>query len=232
MGNHEFDRFATDYREIHTQNIGKVSGVDSDYFSEYKIKELYERKNVSGQGHMLDLGCGDGNTFKYIKKYFPCMKYRGIDVSEECILKARGQTEENEYVEFQCYDGEKIPYEDDSFDVIFIACVLHHIRLAHRKGILKECYRVLKQKGKIIVFEHNPYNPVTMRMVNTCPFDEDAVLVKPKECKYLFSEIGMHGSIRYTIFIPRKSFLKKLIGVEKMLGRILFGGQYYGVFQK
>ena len=36
----EFDQFASDYRQIHTENINKVSGADSEYFSEYKIKEI------------------------------------------------------------------------------------------------------------------------------------------------------------------------------------------------
>jgi len=34
----EFDRFAENYREIHTKNIQGISGVDSDYFGRYKVE--------------------------------------------------------------------------------------------------------------------------------------------------------------------------------------------------
>ena len=34
----EFDRFAENYREIHTKNIQGISGVDSDYFCRYKVE--------------------------------------------------------------------------------------------------------------------------------------------------------------------------------------------------
>ena len=36
----EFDKFANNYRELHTKNVQDVSGESSNYFSEYKIKEL------------------------------------------------------------------------------------------------------------------------------------------------------------------------------------------------
>lgn len=42
----EFDEYAEDYRTIHTKNIQKVSGQDSDYFREYKIRELFDQKLI------------------------------------------------------------------------------------------------------------------------------------------------------------------------------------------
>lgn len=236
MSKTEFDKYSKNYRDIHTQNIGKVSGVDSDYFSEYKIKELFDRGVVKKDTYCwLDLGCGDGNTYKYVKKYFPNTRYTGIDVSSDSIDVARNTYQMNnktEQVHFEVYDGERIPFEKETFDVIYIACVLHHVPVDMRLNLLSECKRVLKKTGKIIIFEHNPYNPLTLKMVNTCPFDEDAVLLKSKELKQICKKNGLYGKIRFTIFAPRKGIFKKLVGIEKYLSWLPLGGQYYGVFEK
>ena len=44
----EFDRFAENYREIHTKNIQGISGVDSDYFGRYKVEIV--KKEWGGVG--------------------------------------------------------------------------------------------------------------------------------------------------------------------------------------
>ena len=63
----QFDKFAEDYREIHTENVLKVSGADSDYFTEYKIAEI--SKFINNGKVWLDFGCGDGNSARFILKY-------------------------------------------------------------------------------------------------------------------------------------------------------------------
>lgn len=223
----EFDSFANDYRSIHTANVQGVSGQDSDYFSEYKIKELKDRSAVSGNAVWLDLGCGDGNTASFIMKYFPESEYHGIDVSAESIEVARERFAGAD-VDIQSYDGAHIPYADATFDVIFTACVLHHVMPEDRPALIRECARVLKPGGHLIIFEHNPHNPVTMNLVNTCPFDENAVLLTFGICKKLLDENGFTVSKkRYTIFMPRKGFFNKLVGLEKALTWLPMGGQYY-----
>ncbi len=50
---------------------------------------------------------------------------------------------------------------------------------------------VLKKKGRVYIFEHNPYNPVTRYLVATCEFDRDAVLFKKKfPCAVCWSPQG------------------------------------------
>lgn len=229
--NSEFDDYALEYRDIHTKNVRRVSGVDSDYFCEYKIREIFDRQYIRKDSTWLDLGCGDGTTAKYIKKYFPDCKYIGIDVSQKSIEIARKRYGEDN-IAFDYYDGEKIPYEDNSFDIVFIACVLHHITPKNRPLLLQECHRVLKLGGKIIVFEHNPYNPVTRKMVNTCIFDENAILITARELSDLFRMIGLEGKIQYTIFFPRKKMFSSLLRLEKYFRKIPLGGQFYGVFEQ
>ena len=44
-----FDQFASNYREIHTENIQGISGVNSSYFGRQKI-EMVHRNWVRGGG--------------------------------------------------------------------------------------------------------------------------------------------------------------------------------------
>lgn len=231
--NDNFDEFAANYREVHTENVQKLSGKDSEYFSEYKIAELARRFDTDAQIKVLDLGCGDGISSKFFRSIFRNCSYSGIDISGESVDIAKEQYCSLGNVTFEVYDGEHIPFEDDSFDMVFIACVMHHIKSDNHKNIISECRRVLKDQGSLVIFEHNPNNPVTMKAVNTCPFDKDAVLMKSKYLKNLMTECGLtDAKVRYTIFIPRKGILEKLVPIEKGLYWCPMGGQYYVTAKK
>ena len=51
------------------------------------------------------------------------------------------------------FNAEKMPFEDSSFDAIFILGALHHID--DKKMALKECDRTIKINGIICIFEPN-----------------------------------------------------------------------------
>jgi ubiquinone/menaquinone biosynthesis C-methylase UbiE len=222
----DFDPFATRYREEHTKNVQKVSGVDSDYFSEYKIKEIRGFEEHTRKLKILDLGCGDGNSAKYFLQHFMPEEYCGIDISSECIELACQRSLENS--SFQTFDGEIIPFEDETFDLVFIANVLHHVDFSCHQQLLGECLRVLKKEGRIYIFEHNPLNPVTRKIVKDCIFDADAKLVPSRYLRKLVHQVGFSkSSKRCTIFFPRKSFFLRLLPLEKHLYWCPLGGQYY-----
>lgn len=222
-----FDEFAEDYRNIHNKSI-KLSGADSDYFSRYKIEEL--KKNVASAkvSSLLDFGCGDGNSVVYMKEMFPNVTLYGIDVSEASIEVAKERELEN--ANFQAFDGEKIPYPDNHFDVVFSSMVFHHIAHSRHEDLGKEINRVLKPGGRFVMFEHNPLNPLTRKVVRECPFDKDAVLLKPSYARSFFNSAGLNDvKINYTIFFPRVKFLKFLLGLEVLLRKLFLGAQYFVV---
>ena len=65
----DFDAYANEYRDIHTDNI-KLFGADSYYFARMKIELLKEfEKDTKLQ--ILDIGCGDGTSEMYIGRLFP-----------------------------------------------------------------------------------------------------------------------------------------------------------------
>ncbi len=223
----DFNEFAEDYRRIHTQNVQGMSGADSDYFSEYKILEIKEE--VEGK-KILDFGCGDGNSAFFISKNISSYQYSGIDVSVKSIEKACSRNIPN--CKFQYYDGTNIPFEDDTFDVVFAACVFHHIDEEKHLAALKEIFRVLKKNGKLIVFEHNPYNPFTLKAVHDCPFDIGVKLISASKMKKKIRTVCFSINKKcsgYTLFFPRKGIFKKMLCFEKKLKWCPIGAQYYVV---
>jgi SAM-dependent methyltransferase len=221
----EFDQYAMNYRDIHNQNI-KRSGADSDYFCEYKIIEIAKHINPLLPLKILDLGCGDGNSARFFGQYFPHATIEGIDISEKSVQRARKRQIQRSH--FQVYDGQHVPFSAGHFDLILISCVLHHISPSARLSLIKEVHRVLKPKGLLFIFEHNPFNPITRHMVNTCEFDADAVLLSAQNGLKLLKKAGFgHATSTYTIFFPRHAWFQPLLQWERYLSWLPLGGQYY-----
>jgi hypothetical protein len=107
-----------------------------------------------------------------------------------------------------------------------VANVLHHVSPELRAGVMEDIYRILQHSGFLFIFEHNPYNPVTRHLVNTCPFDENAVLITPFEIKRLVSAALLKPILlQYTLFFP--AFLKGMRFLEPFLKKVPIGGQYF-----
>lgn len=225
MKESEFDKFAEEYDTIHLNNI-RISGESTEFFAEYKINDVFKlissRHNSSLK--ILDFGAGIGTSTPYFLKLFPDASITCLDVSEKSLNIGRSRFPGS--VNFQLFNGKTIPFPDKTFDVIFAACVFHHIPHSEHADLLKEWLRVLKTGGQAIIFEHNPLNPLTVHAVNTCPFDENAQLIQGSSLQQKMETIGFHNvGLRYRLFVP--GFLRMLRPIEKWLYWCPFGAQYF-----
>lgn len=225
-----FDAFADDYRAIHTENI-KITGADSDYFSEHRVLEVKRRLQARGYDltlplRILDIGCGDGNADRFFVQHLPAVRCEGIDITEPVVASA--QMRNLPHCNFRVYDGEHIPFAEGSFDIVFWANILHHVERRYHAGLYAEALRVTRPGGLLFNFEHNPWNPVTRKIVKDCPFDTDAVLLPPPYHRQLALGAGFaQAAVRFTLFFPRFAVFKPLLGLEKHLHALPLGGQYY-----
>jgi hypothetical protein len=84
---------------------------------------------------------------------------------------------------------------------------------------------VLRRGGRIYVFEHNPFNPLTQWVVRHSPIDENAVLLRPSEVRLGLGRAGA-SAVRtdYIMFTPPR--LRFLRPIDKALAWLPLGGQY------
>ncbi len=126
---------------------------------------------------------------------------------------------------YHSVDG-KLPFESASFDVVFAICVWHHVPPDQRTTFISELSRVTVPNGLLLIYEHNPWNPLTRLVVSRCPFDEDAVLVSSVQAARSLRQFGFDKiATDYLMFLPFKS--KSIQRWETaILRKIPLGAQY------
>ena len=83
-------------------------------------------------------------------------------------------------------------------------------------------YKAAKPDGLTMVFEHNPLNPLTRRVVRNCAFDEGVELIGRGELTRLFRAAGLAVADReYLLFFPWRAD-----ALERRLTRLPLGAQY------
>lgn len=220
----EFDAYVSQYADQHSQSI-KLSGEGPDYFAEYKIRELARLAESWGysQPDILDFGSGIGNSLPFFRSYFPNNPVTSSDVSGES-LKAARDLHGGDEAQLLIADG-ALPAQENSFDIVFTACVFHHIPEAEHLDWLAELRRVTRAGGRIVIFEHNPFNPLTQHAVRTCPFDENAVLITPRQMRKRLGAAGWGApQTDYHVFFP--AALARLRPLEAKLRWCGIGAQY------
>jgi SAM-dependent methyltransferase len=222
----DFDHHAEEYEKVLSEDLS-MFGDDSGYFAEYKIR-LVKEKISFNPVNILDFGCGIGRNLKYLRKYFPDSNISGCDISQKSIEIA---IKNNPNTDFFIINDEKIKEHKNKFDLIFTSCVFHHIKPDIRKDSMSIIDTMLKDKGIFFIFEHNPYNPVTRKIVKDCIWDADAILLKTKETVSLTEDKGFKlKEIKYTLFFP--AYLSGFRFLEKYMGFLPLGGQYYIIAEK
>ncbi|MGO4389122.1 class I SAM-dependent methyltransferase [Microvirga sp. 2YAF29] len=219
----EFDAYSNSYDD-HVNGALAFSGLDVDFFTKVKaayIEEILSKAFGSAKVDVLDVGCGIGNYHQLLRPSLN--RLCGVDISNESLKTA---TQRNEQVEYSHFDGTNLPFADETFDAAFAICVYHHVPISSRAALTASVRRVLRPGGIFMIFEHNPRNPLTMKVVNRCEFDRDAVLLKNEEAEGLLSQASFTdvGS-RHILTVP--SFNKATRVVDQMFGGLKVGAQYY-----
>lgn len=216
----EFDRYVAAYDAMHRANIARF-GEGPDYFADYKVREA--RRVAGSAPRILDFGAGIGNSIESFGRHFPEAALTCADVSGDSLAYA--ERRHPGAARMLRIGGERLALPDASVDLAFAACVFHHIAAAEHPVWLAELLRVTRPGGRLALFEHNPWNPLTVRAVRTCPFDENAVLIAPPAMRARVRAAGWAAvATRFHVFFPRA--LSALRPLEPRLGWCGIGAQY------
>ena len=108
----------------------------------------------------IDLAGGTGDIAKRIlSKYKKEIKVKVVDINQEMLEYGKKRAIDNnlfKYLNFNCANGEKVPYKNNEFDFYTIAFGIRNFTNID-KG-LEEAYRVLKKGGKFICLEFSKVN--------------------------------------------------------------------------
>jgi len=219
-----FDRHAADYSAEIDRTLGSY-GARHAFFTEHKarliLRLLAARGRDPGAMRLLDVGCGVGQVHAHLGPRFAAIE--GVDVSAASIEVARATYPQHRY---HVYDGGRLPVADASADLSLAICVFHHVPPEGWAGLAAEMLRVLRPGGLALVIEHNPFNPLTRKIVRDCPLDRDAVLLRPATLRELFRDAGAaRVTSRSMLSVPPVN--GALMTLDGWFGRLPFGAQYW-----
>ncbi len=228
MPRDEFDAYRDNYVETVEQSIN-FSGLSHDFFQQSKalmLQDILEQRlSKHPAKRLLDVGCGVGALHPYIAPMFDHV--HGVDVSVESIDRARL---DNPAQSYDSYDGIRLPFENDSFDMTLAICVMHHVPTEQWTNFMSEIARVVTPGGVVCLIEHNPINPATRLSVARCPFDADAVLLGGKDMRRRMRAANLENvATKNFVFFP--SNRPAIRALEKRLHWLPLGAQYAAVGQ-
>ena len=115
------------------------------------LEDILSCISTASHKSILDIGCGHGNlVFNILEKYNP-QKIIGIDISDEILNIARNRVGEKglNNCEFIAASSNRLPFKDQSFDIIVSNMVFHHI--VDKEKAFTEIIRVAKDDGLVII---------------------------------------------------------------------------------
>lgn len=210
----KFDRYAQSYAQAHAASV-RASGESPEYFARHKLDCLARLGATRGQ-RVLDYGCGTGSLTRLLAEQFSAVS--AYDPSTLSLEQARCAAPR------ACFHESESAIPKSAFDLVVLSGVLHHVPPDERAQLLEGVASKLCVGGRVVIFEHNPYNPLTVKAVRACPFDDDAVLLAPGEVRRLL-QTRVFGSVRqdYVLFFPH--VLRALRPFEPLLRRCPLGAQ-------
>lgn len=101
---------------------------------------------------VLDFGCGTATLTIMAKEHRPAINITGIDIDKTILNKAEEKIiQKGLDIKLTDYNGERLPFEDNSFDRIISCLVFHHLETPVKQKVLAEIFRVTKNNGQLFI---------------------------------------------------------------------------------
>jgi ubiquinone/menaquinone biosynthesis C-methylase UbiE len=234
----EFDGFAQSYSGGNEDPLKRLFGKNLDQFIYVKAQWLWNYLTQPGvnvslneEYWLLDYGCGTGEMLKWLQIFGFPGRLHGVDVSTAMLAEAEKRWGTLPKPVFSSIGETKTDYADDSFHCIITTCVFHHIEPNKRDAVLREIKRILVTGGILVVFEHNPFNPLTRLIVKRAAIDKNAILLYPSEMRNRYRTAALATcTLEYIMFFPPN--IHAFRRFERYLAWCPLGAQYVAVGEK
>jgi len=153
--------------------------------------ELARVAGLDAAKYVLDVGSGVGGTSRCLAKEFGC-RVTGIDLTDEYCRAATMLTTRTgleHLVDFRQGDATELPFDDQTFDVVWTEHVAMNI--PDKTRLYQEMHRVLKPGGTLAIYDvlAGPSGPV-LYPVPWARTSDTSFLVQPTELRKLLAEAG------------------------------------------
>ena len=162
-------------------------------FWEPVIPTFQEYFNHNADSKVLDVGCAKGFMLYDMKRLIPGITVRGIDISEYAIENCHEGVKEN----LQTGNALKLPFEDDSFDVVISITTLHNLEQDDCAKALQEVERVSRGHSFVTL---DAYRNETEKQLMESWNLTARTMMHVDEWVRFFKEVGYSGD--YYWFIP------------------------------
>ena len=203
-------------------NSIELSNLNPDKILQLEVIKYLKNKKFK---KVLDYGAGNSPYRKYVK----CDEYKTLDIAQN----------KKKNINIIIKPNTKIPINKNYFDFILLIDVISHIY--DFDSVLKECHRVLKKNGKILIFTPFIYRE------NETPNDYwrfTSFAIKKIISKYKYKNIKIKkiGNANFTIYsinqeknimnkeIINSSFINRII--KKMINYVLLPFYNILIFEK
>ena len=135
---------------LNSTNVSARIRLHSEYSSNQEgwFPWLYRMSDIQDGMNILEIGCGNGALWMENMECIPSHVHITLsDISEGMLRDARNSINDERF-SFSCFNAEKIPFEDESFDVVYANHMLFYCESIDQ--VIMECRRVLKKGGKLI----------------------------------------------------------------------------------
>ncbi len=137
--------------------LSHVYGIFENFFENKLRKKSLEFLDIQEGDKVLEIGFGTGyNLVELAKSVGDNGKVYGIDITPEMIEISRKRLIKNNLekrANLVQGNSKKLPFNNNSFNIVYISNVLEILSDKDIKIVLKEIKRVLKPKGKICVID-------------------------------------------------------------------------------
>jgi len=184
-------------------------------------KLIYSAAKIKNSQDILDVGCGFGGTIASLNENHQQMNLVGLNIDERQLARAREQViaAKNNTIRFQQGDACKLPFADNSFDVVLaVECIFH---FSSREQFFKEAYRVLKPNGYLALSDFILKKPSIMShghiknpLFGTCNIEFSPIKYQQLAKKVSFTSEISNNISKNTL--PTYRYIKSLIKGNNM----------------
>lgn len=116
---------------------------------------LLEQSGLHKDSQVLEIACNMGTTAIEVASQFHC-HITGIDMDKQALAQAKKNVENHaltDLITIQMADASKLPFEDNSFDVVINEAMLTMYGNKAKAKLLQEYFRVLKPGGYLLTHD-------------------------------------------------------------------------------